>query len=134
MSEVKRYWLADDGTIRSEPPPVLGSGWIPAIDFDRANERIQSLEIILEQIRREVGSDSGNRWCRNVLMILQAVKGNPSPSIAQPTWTEARPTVAGWYWWRRPGAPSPTIIYFGNGFRGRHGEFAGPLQPPWEEG
>jgi hypothetical protein len=64
------------------------------------------------------------------------------------TWTTEKPTVPGWYWWRRPYGkreiqtiirvkeykfqPGIVFIYSGRRIEDCRGEWAGPLEPPEE--
>lgn len=60
------------------------------------------------------------------------------------TWTTAKPTVPGWYWWRvNPGDEEivevgEVEVYLSSGDRLKldtaGGEWAGPLDPPGQEG
>ena len=58
-------------------------------------------------------------------------------------WTRTKPTVAGWYWYKDPDYPVPTILYiqvileptafWGSGvkhaLKSVHGEWLGPISP-----
>jgi hypothetical protein len=65
------------------------------------------------------------------------------------TWTTTKPTVPGWYWWRRPygkriilnmiqvkewkhGNQPGLFIYAGKPVERCDGDWAGPLEPPKE--
>jgi len=53
------------------------------------------------------------------------------------TWTSSKPTKPGWYWWYGGEDTEMCIWYIGQTDidRGRlYGQFAGPLEPPAQEG
>lgn len=42
---------------------------------DTLQQRVEALEKAIEKVKREIASDPNNRWCRNALEILAALRG-----------------------------------------------------------
>lgn len=58
------------------------------------------------------------------------------PLLKAGRWTREKPTVPGWYWYKRQGGYT-VVVEYRDGLKGFYdtwnGQFAGPILPPWEE-